>query len=144
MEGRGLPGSSETPACAQPLPALSRRGWLLRWQGVAGWHNLTADPVDDRLSPPSVQSFLLLSPLLNVRSTRRAAEHEIETAWAVLPSLAALGLKPLLPQPASCIYAVKPPLHMLQHETNTRCRCCESEQSRCSTPVQGLIMASAN
>lgn len=52
----------------------------------------------------------------------------------LLVALAALALKPLLPQPASCIYAVKPPPHMPRH-------CCESEQSRCSTPAQGLIMA---
>lgn len=85
--GGGGEGSSETPVRAQPLPAFNKRG-IPEWQGVAGWYNLTADPVD-------IQSFLLLSPLLNDRSTRppsRAAETE--TAWTLLAAVAALLLTP--------------------------------------------------
>lgn len=113
---------------------LTERG-IPEWQGVAGWYNLTADPVD-------IQSFLLLSPLLNDRSTRppsRAARPRRPGLFS-LPSQPSYS-RPLLPEPASCRYAVKPPLHMPQHETNTRCRKCESEQTRCSTPAQGLIIA---
>lgn len=139
-------GGARAPRRPQFMLSHSRplaEGGIPGWQGVAGWHNLTADPVDDRPSAPSVQSFLLLSPLLNVRSTGRVdgqagAGRPRPPGLFSLP-FAALTVTPLLPQPASCIYAVKPPLHMPQHETNTRCLRCESERTRCSPPAQGLI-----
>lgn len=95
--GGGGEGSSETPVRAQPLAAINRTGdsRVAEWQGVAGWYNLTADPVDDRTLRASIQSFLLLSPLLSNRSTRppsRAAKTE--TAWTLLAAVAALLLTP--------------------------------------------------
>lgn len=47
MEG----ASAWVPRRPQLLLSHSRslaEGGFPRWQGVAGWHNLTADPVDDR------------------------------------------------------------------------------------------------
>lgn len=73
---------------------LTERG-IPEWQGVAGWYNLTADPVDDRTLRASVQSFLLLSPLLSNRSTRPPAEQQRpRTAWTLLAAVAALLLTP--------------------------------------------------
>lgn len=66
-------------------PLLTQGDGIPEWQGVAGWHNLTADPVRGPLSPPCVQSFLLLSPLPERpqhASTSRATRPR--TAWTVL------------------------------------------------------------
>lgn len=50
-------------------------------------------------SPPCVQSFLLLSPLLNEpQHASRSRDRKTETAWTVLAAVATL---PLTPSPAS-------------------------------------------
>lgn len=69
--------------------------------------------VDDRLIRHPSQSFLLLSPLLSDRSTRRLSEQpdrdRLDCSRCLCSPLAHASL---LPQPAPCIYAVKPHLHM--------------------------------
>lgn len=111
--GRGLLGDPSS-CSATPGPAfVSRMGLIPRWHGVAGWLNLTADPVDDRPTRHPSQSFLLLSPLLSDRSTRRVSEQpdrdRLDCSRCLRSPLAHASL---LPQPAPCIYAVKPHLHM--------------------------------
>lgn len=103
-------GSSETPALAQPLPVLSRRGF----HGGRVWQGGTISR--------QIQSTTVLSAMRPIFSTsepppeRTAArveqpDRKTETAWTVLATVATLPLTPLLPQPASCIHAVKPSTH---------------------------------
>ncbi|KAI7782482.1 hypothetical protein LA080_013481 [Diaporthe eres] len=107
--GEGV-GSSETPALAQPLPVLSRRGF----HGGRVWQGGTISR--------QIQSTTVLSAMRPIFSTsepppeRTAArieqpDRKTETAWTVLATVATLPLTPLLPQPASCIHAVKPSTH---------------------------------
>lgn len=142
-----FPGSSETPDCAQPLPTLISK-W--GWQGgrVAGCGRVWQGGTISR----QIQLTTVLSAIRPISSTseppperpqhRRRAAGKIETPWTLPVALAALALKPL-PAPTSVLH-IRSETPFTQRPNTRQTRAagqCESEQSRCPTPAQGLIMA---